>query len=65
MTVQELRSMALAIKEAFEEGYNSYATPANAFNTVSEAWNESGAKHSYDSIMEQAARAAEATKLSK
>jgi hypothetical protein len=32
------------IYAAFCEGYNSYATPAVAFNTVQQAWEESEAK---------------------
>ena len=39
---------AKALKNAFFEGYESYSTPCNAYNTVEEAWEESEAKEIYD-----------------
>jgi hypothetical protein len=42
--------VATLIKDAFEEGYSSYATQAAAFNSVSEAWAESESKKVYDDI---------------
>jgi hypothetical protein len=38
------KEIAKIIKEVFEEGYYSYATPANAYNTIKEAWDDSAAK---------------------
>jgi len=39
------------MKEAFFEGYSSFATPACAYNTVEEAWEESDAKKVHDSLL--------------
>jgi hypothetical protein len=46
--------IAAMIKEAFEEGYYSYSTPASAYNTVEGAWEESSAKVRYDYLMREA-----------
>lgn len=45
--------IAALIKEAFEEGYYSYSTPASAYNTVESAWEESSAKVHYDYLMSE------------
>jgi hypothetical protein len=44
---------AEALKNAFFEGYSSYATPASSYNTVEEAWEESTTKHFYDSLLQE------------
>lgn len=54
MTADEKMAMAKAIYDAFVEGYNSYASPANAYNTVSEAWEESSAKIRRDQLVKEA-----------
>lgn len=41
------------IKDAFFEGWDSYASPASAYNTPGEAWEESEAKQVYDSLKRQ------------
>lgn len=38
------------IKEAFFEGWHSYATPAAAYNSPEEAWEESEVKNIYDAL---------------
>lgn len=40
------------IKDAFFEGWGSYATPASSYNTPDEAWEESETKQVYDSLKE-------------
>lgn len=42
---------AEALKEAFFEGFDSYATQAAPYNSPEEAWEESEAKRAYDSLM--------------
>ena len=43
--------VAEQIKDAFFEGWNSYATPASAYNSDVEAWEESDAKLTYDNLV--------------
>lgn len=43
--------VAQLIKDAFEEGYASYASPCESYNTVTEAWNESSAKEVHDYLI--------------
>ena len=43
---------ARLIREAFDEGYHSYVTPACAYNTVESAWDESQAKQIHDNLLE-------------
>ena len=45
--------IAKEIKDAFFEGWNSYATPAAAYNSDVEAWEESDAKLTYDKLVKQ------------
>lgn len=45
------RLILVELKEAFYEGWNSYSTPASAYNSAEEAWEESEAKKFYDSEM--------------
>lgn len=40
------------IKDAFVEGWHSYATPASAYNSPEEAWEESEAKRIHDTLKE-------------
>lgn len=40
------------IKDAFFEGFGSYATPAAAYNSEEEVWEESEAKKVYDTLKE-------------
>lgn len=47
--------IAAALKEAFFEGYSSYATPCIAHNSVEEAWENSYAKDNYDRILNKVA----------
>lgn len=54
MTRDEKLYMAKSIYDSFVEGYNSYASPANAYNTVSEAWEESSAKVLRDKLVKEA-----------
>lgn len=42
--------LADAIKEAFYEGFGSYESPAAAYNSEWEAWQESEAKKIYDKL---------------
>lgn len=44
-------AQARYIKDAFFEGWNNYATPANAYNTPGSAWEESRAKVIHDHIL--------------
>lgn len=44
--------IARALYEAFCEGYNSYETPANAYNTIEDAWDKSDAKKLAKSLVE-------------
>jgi hypothetical protein len=53
MTREEKNHYAEIIKLAFEEGYNSYASPASPYNTVEEAWLESAAKVDYDKLLSE------------
>ena len=45
------KEIAEDIKDAFFEGWNSYSTPASAYNSDSEAWEESDAKLTYDRLV--------------
>jgi len=45
------QQIAAEIKQAFIEGYNSYATPENAYNTEESAWDESQAKKIHDQLL--------------
>jgi hypothetical protein len=54
MTADEKFYMAKCIYDAFVEGYNSYATPANAYNTVGQAWEESTAKSRHTELVREA-----------
>ncbi len=42
------------IKIAFEDGYNSYTTPANPMTTLEEEWNNSTAKQIHDQLLAEA-----------
>lgn len=53
----QLLQCAAYVKAAFEEGYDSYATPCCPFNSVEEAWNESIAKDVYDDLQKRAQKA--------
>lgn len=44
--------IATSLKEAFFEGYASFATPCNAYNTVEAAWEDSATKMLHDSLFE-------------
>lgn len=54
MTADEKLFMAKSIYEAFVEGWNSYATPACAYNTAAQAWEESSAKVQRDQLVKEA-----------
>lgn len=43
--------IAKAIKEAFEEGWCAPETPANYYNTLEDAWEESDAKALHDKLL--------------
>lgn len=45
-------TVAQVIQTAFCEGYNSYSTPCNAFNSLESAWEESEAKRTADACGE-------------
>ncbi len=45
------KELAVEIKNAFYEGFNSYSTPCNAYNTVDDAWEKSDAKQIFDSLI--------------
>lgn len=48
MTRHEEIRVRAAVKGAFEEGFYSYATPANSNVTCEQAWQESMAKANLD-----------------
>jgi len=47
------QELAEAIKCAFYEGHDSYMTPACAYTSVDDEWDGSGAKVSYDRLLEE------------
>lgn len=49
--ITTLPDAAKALKEAFFEGFDAYASPAAPYNSVEEAWEESESKRVYDSLM--------------
>lgn len=48
--LKTVSEVAEALKEAFFEGFDSYATQAAPYNSPEEAWEESDAKRVYDSL---------------
>ncbi len=46
------KELAEAIKDAFEEGWNSYETPCVPYNSLGDAWSSSDAKISHDRLIQ-------------
>lgn len=46
-----ITEIAEALREAFEEGFDSYATPCSPYNSAGEAWLESQAKVLHDRLL--------------